>query len=89
MPRYHFNVRDGVSAPDPEGTELSGLAEAERCAVKLSGDLLSDDPDRFWTGEEWHMDVTDDRGLILFSLTFIANRAPSTMPGLTDVPGRR
>lgn len=78
MPRYHFNVHDGVSLPDEDGYELPDLAAAQRCAVKLSGDLLREHGELFWTGEEWRMDVTDERGLILFTLMFVATHAPST-----------
>jgi len=78
MPRYHFNVHDGTDLPDVEGTELPSLDHARREAVRYSGCLLRDHADAFWTGEEWRMDVTDERGLILFSLMFVATNAPST-----------
>ena len=78
MPRFHFNVHDGTNIPDVEGAELPNLDAARREAVKLSGALLRDHADQFWTGEQWTMDVTDERGLILFSLLFVATNAPST-----------
>jgi len=79
MPRYHFNVLDDVSMPDSEGQELTDLASARCEAVKLCGSLIRELDADFWDGEEWKMEVTNDRGLILFSLLFIAVKAPGTL----------
>lgn len=38
--------------------------------------MLRDEPESFWIGGEWRMDVTDAQGLILFSLHFTATIAP-------------
>jgi len=78
MPIYHFNVHDGVSMPDPEGHELPDLDAAKREAISLSGNLIRDMGEEFWQGDEWKLEVTDDLGLILFSLVFFATHAPST-----------
>lgn len=42
MPRYFFNVHDGRSAPDREGTELPDTEIARAQAVRLSGEILPD-----------------------------------------------
>jgi hypothetical protein len=76
MPRYHFNVHDGTSIPDPEGSELPDLASARVQAVRLAADLLREHRS-FWNEGEWKMDVTDGEGLILFSLLFLATDAPA------------
>ena len=44
-----------------------------RPAVRFSGQLLSDKPDKFWSGQEWKVRVTDDKDLTLFELLFIAS----------------
>jgi hypothetical protein len=75
VPIYHFNVRDGSNIPDPDGTELPNLKAARVEAVKLAGRLLLDEPDTFWEGSDWHVEVTNDRGLILFRLDFMATEA--------------
>jgi hypothetical protein len=75
VPRFHFNVRDGTNIPDPDGTELPDLKSARKEAVKLAGRLLLDEPDSFWEGSDWHVEVTDDRGVILFRLDFMATDA--------------
>jgi hypothetical protein len=72
MPRYFFHVHDGASFPDLEGTELPDLAAARREAVLSSAQLLTDNPDQFWDGEAWSMQVTDESGATLFVLQFAA-----------------
>ena len=62
MPVYHFNVYDGSDMPDLEGTELPDLKTAQSDAVKLAGRLLLDEPETFWDGTDWHMEVTNDAG---------------------------
>ena len=52
---------------------LEDDAAARTEAVRFSGQLLSETPDRFWSGEEWKMRVTDDRDLTLFELMFTAS----------------
>jgi len=77
MPRYHFNVRDGQNYPDLQGSELADISAARIEAVKFAGQLLSDGAERFWSGDEWVMTVTNDRGLTLFTLTFLATLSPA------------
>ena len=75
MPVYHFNVRDGANIPDPDGTHLPDLRSARVEAVKLAGRLLMDEPESFWEGSNWHVEVTDHSGVILFRLDFMATDA--------------
>jgi hypothetical protein len=72
MPCYFFNVEDGVSIPDLNGTELRSLDDARVEAVRRSGELLAENVNGFWEGGPWRMDVKDDWGLILFILHFFA-----------------
>ena len=76
MSRYHFNVHDGQKILDPEGTELPDLAAAQKGAVKLAGQLLTEYATALWAGEEWMLEVTDDTGLVLFSITVMATLSP-------------
>lgn len=83
MPRYHFNVEDGQSIPDPEGTELPDLNAARREAVRLAGRLLDDDPEQFWSHGLWSVVVTDDAGRTLFTLDFRARDEQAPAVGLS------
>lgn len=77
MPLFYFNVQDGASVPDQTGTELPDLTAARHEAVRFAGALLSEDPETFWDGDEWRLNVCDDKGLMLFQLTFFSSDAPS------------
>lgn len=70
MPRYHFNVFDGYSTVDTEGTELPDWQAARREAIRLAGLILADEADKLLLGEGWKLEVTDPTGLILFRLDF-------------------
>jgi hypothetical protein len=72
MPRYFFNVIDGRSIIDNQGSELAGLKEARVEAIQLAGAILRDEGDTFWNGEEWHMNVTDASGQSVLKLHFVA-----------------
>ena len=80
MPRYFFDVRDGTYYPDEIGSELPGLAAARSAAVTFAGELLRDQGDKFWAGEEWKVEVKDETGLILFTLIFMAVDAAAASP---------
>ena len=73
MPRYFFHVIDGREIIDNEGSELAGLREARVEAIHLAGSILRDEGDKFWKGEEWHMNVTDASGLSVLKLRFSAD----------------
>ena len=77
MPRYFFNVKDGVDILDNEGVELADLYAARLQAVRFSGELLKDHPDVFWIQHEWRIEVTDETKLILFAIHISAVDAPS------------
>ena len=77
MPRYHFNIYDGITSIDREGTELPDIQAARREAIIFAGAVIEDTGKRLKLGEEWRMEVTDDDGLILFRLDFIVSEAPA------------
>ena len=79
MPRFHFNVYDGVSALDPTGTELTDWPTARLEAVRLAGALMADDAQQIAVGEDWRLEVTDEAGLVLFRLDVTAQEPIATM----------
>jgi hypothetical protein len=74
VPRYHFNVAGEV---DAEGWTFSGLAEAKCQAAKMLGAMVIDEAAEVWEVGELCMSVTDERGLILFSLIIVGHDSPS------------
>ena len=77
MPRYYFNVYDGKVTLDPDGMELSDTAQARRMAVRMAGQIFDDDAELVALGEDWHMEVVDETGLLLFRLDFVVTDAPA------------
>jgi len=76
VPRYYFNLRDGHTTLDNEGTELLDLDAAHKAAVTLSGEVLRDGASgSLWSGSPWELWVTDQPGGLgqtHFTLSFSA-----------------
>lgn len=77
MARYFFNTTDGTSEPDVVGTELNDLAAARKHAIVFAGQVLHGEPTVLWNGRDFRVDVTDNRGLLLFTLTAYVTNAPA------------
>jgi hypothetical protein len=77
MPRYHFNVQDGHSSPDHEGTELPDVQAARWEAVTMAGTMIEDAGKRARLHDEWRMAVIDEAGLVLFRLDFAVSESPA------------
>ena len=71
MPRYFFNIHDGTSFIDRQGTELPDLAAVRREAVHTSAKVLKDSAD-YWDGTEWRMEVLDEAQEVVLRLLFTA-----------------
>lgn len=80
MPRYFFDIKDGQDFPDLQGSEFADLRAARLEAVRYSGEILREMPERFWNCEEWTMNVSDARRQPLFSLKFLAQNTTSDDP---------
>ena len=76
LPRYFFNISDGVQEIDREGTVLPGLAAARARAVRFSGDAIKRFEEEIWNSPEWEVWVTDESGTTVCSLTVIAKSIP-------------
>ena len=78
MPFFHFQVRTQSHVLLTEGAELTGFDQARIEAARRVGDPLKQHAGQIWTDEEWQMDVTDEKGLILFVLHVSALKTPAT-----------
>jgi len=61
-----------------EVADLSSSDEARIEASKRIGRLLQEHAGKLWADEEWQMDVTNEKGLILFVVTIQALRSAAT-----------
>ena len=73
MPRCFFHVIDGREIIDSVGTVLPSLGEARAEAMRTASAILRDKGDEFWSGTEWHMNVTDAGGQPVLKLRFSAD----------------
>lgn len=76
MPLYFFHVRDGRSAPDSKGMNLSSIDHARLEAIRFSGELMARRAEAFENDNEWSLEVKSHTGLTLFILHFALVEAP-------------
>jgi len=55
-----------------EAREFQNSDEARVEAARRIGFLLQEHSDELWADEDWQMEVTDDRGLIVFAINIQA-----------------
>jgi hypothetical protein len=78
MSLFHFQVRTDTHVLLAEGVELETMEGARVEAARRIGALLSEHAAQLWVDEDWRMDVTDARGLILFVIQVSALRSAAT-----------
>ncbi len=73
MPCYYFHLRrDGVTVTDEEGEEFATREEAWSSAVTSVRELVAERIKSGGTIGDEHIDVTDSRGDLQFSLSFLS-----------------
>ncbi|BAU90371.1 hypothetical protein MPPM_1766 [Methylorubrum populi] len=60
MPKYFFNVSDGLNITDDEGLDCPSLDVALREAVRYAGSLLKESGHRLHLGDTWSLEVTEE-----------------------------
>ena len=59
--RFYFNQVGAVYDVDTEGAELASASEARIEAVKFASEVLRDRPELAWKGDEFRVEVTDEK----------------------------
>ena len=59
MPRYHFNIYDGITAIDLNGTQLDSPLHARREGMRLASELMRSEARCPKVGEEWRIEIID------------------------------
>lgn len=75
--RYFFNLAGAVHEADNEGLEIASMSEARIHAVKFAAEYLRDRPDLVWLGEEFRIEVTDEKRKTLFTFIVVGVDAPA------------
>ena len=79
MPRFYFHTNNPAegSLQDDEGMEFSSIHQAKCQAAVYAGALLRDVAESFWDDADFELTVTDDAGLILFTMRVVGTEAPA------------
>lgn len=79
MPRYFFHTNNPSerALQDTEGFEFATIHEAKCQAVSYAGRLLCDAAQHFWDRADFELTVTDEKGLILFTMRMFGTQAPA------------
>lgn len=78
MPYYNFEVCTPSHVMLTQGADLPDSTAARVEAAKRIGELLTVHANQLWVDQDWQIDVTDERGLILYVIYVTANRSPAT-----------
>ncbi|MEA3047401.1 MAG: hypothetical protein QOJ53_1733 [Sphingomonadales bacterium] len=78
MPFFNFEVRTETHVMLTEGAKFADRTAARNEAARRIGELLTDHASRLWIDETWQMDVTDERGLILYVINVAAMKTAAT-----------
>lgn len=79
MPRYHIQVRTESHVQSALEVDRDDLTKLRIELARFVGELLNDHAEQIWVDEDWRVDVTDDRGLILYVMEIRASDSAATM----------
>jgi hypothetical protein len=74
MPKFYFNVYDGRPSKDLQGEELPDKHAAWKEATIMAGDILRGLDGRFKPGQAWKLEVTDERGELIYAIVVHAHQ---------------
>lgn len=75
--RYFFNIAGALSKSDPVGVEIASMSEARIRAVRFANEYLNERPELVWLGEEFRVEVADERKRLLFTFVAVGVDAPA------------
>jgi len=75
--RYFFNEIGGQLKPDDAGLEFPSIEAARVEAVRYAAEVLRERPTLIWAGEDFRVEVTDERHLTLFTVIVVGIDAPA------------
>ena len=73
MSSFFFDLTGGPVAE----TDLPNVHEAKREATRYLGEVIRDQGEKFWVTGDLILTVSDENGLVLFTLEVVGNDAPA------------
>ena len=80
MPRFNIELRTETHVSETFATETDDVDALRIEVARFVGDLLKDHAAQIWVDEDWRIDATDEKGLILFVMHVYASSTAATMP---------
>lgn len=87
MPRYYFSSFGALPEPDEDGVDLADIAAAREMALRFAGEVLQGEPAMVSRHGQWRVEVTDDAGALVFTVTTVAVDTSSRGSPLGDGTG--
>lgn len=72
MPRFFFDTSNGTREEDADGIDLADMDEARVIALKFTGELLRENSQVIWEGEDLRVEVYDEGRTPLFVVSVSA-----------------
>ena len=76
--RCFFHIAGAIRDVDDAGVEIATIGEARLMAARYLSEVLKDQPDSIWLGDEVRVEVTDIDNLVLFTVISFGVDAPAT-----------
>ena len=80
MAKYNIELRTQDRVWDTFSFEKDDIRALRIEMAQFVGTLLKDHAEQVWEDQDWRVDVTDERGLILFVMHISATDTAATMP---------
>ena len=80
MTHYNIEVRTASHVRETLSVESDDLTQLRIEVARFVGELLRDHAREIWVDEDWRVDATDEKGLILFVMHISASNTSATMP---------
>jgi hypothetical protein len=80
MPRFHIHLRTESHVADTLSVDHGDHTALRVEVARFVGETLRDHARQVWVDEDWRVDVTDDRGLILYVMNISATNTSATRP---------
>lgn len=77
MAQYFLHTEGALRQSDGEGTEMSNHGSVRKHAIVYAGQVMHGEPNVLWDGNDFNVQVTDEAGLLLFTLIAYVANAPA------------
>ena len=79
MPRFHIELRSRSHVATTVEIDRDGLTALRIEVAQFVGEILKDHAEQIWADEDWQVEATDEKGLILFTMHLFASDTAATM----------